>query len=483
MSQDRNAMELKGTSFLEERQGARDESPARALGPKLITEIVRLFRNAEIYGPEHDQTRQAAAELTAWLNASFTSAKEETFTLQLTEHNVFLNGQLIKLEKGQFARSMVLRTLFLPYSVNQLTLKAGIAAGEWTDMLTLHAQVRRGESAELVGFARPKLALKLVGHMAHDVAELTDSEHREIIELYAGLLVKCAAYFHQLQRDSATSARFIKRLVQRIASSFDEKGHVFIGLINLKLIPNQDFIHAVNTALYSMFLAHQIGLDRIDLVRIGMTALTQDIHRLSQNFVEQDNLELGQQSHFHTNMTSVMTISDMGATDLLSALRLVTSYERGFPFGKPLPQEWYREELKPHLLSRIIEIAHHYDLLTQGSKERHMLSPDIALQAISEQMGSHYDPMLTRLFINLIGVYPVGELVLLSTNEQALVIKSPSIAQNQSNKSVAHRPVVRLLDGSERILDLSAPEHQSVRIVKMLATDEVQQRPGAFFFF
>ena len=98
-------------------------------------------------------------------------------------------------------------------------------------------------------------------------------------------------------------------------------------------------------------------------------------------------------------------------------------------------------------------------------------------------MGSHYDPMLTKLFINLVGVYPVGEIVLLSTGEQALVIRSPAIAESQKNKSVAHRPTVRMLDGSERILDLSAEEHTSIRILKILDREEAKSQPGAFFFF
>ena len=476
---------LQSTSFLQEKQSGSDESMVRIVGPQLATEVVRLFKTADIFSPDHDQVRKAAAEVANWINQQMLAFREDSVSLQMTETNVFLNGQMIKFEEGHYARSILLRALFLPLSVNQLDVSVGVGAGEFVELLKLHRQVRADANLSLESFAQPHLGVQTVGHKELEATNDGD-ERREVIELYAGLVIKCATYFHQLKRTSQASARFIKRLVQKIADRFDEQGHVFVGLINLKLVVSQNFVHAVNTALYAMFIAHEIKLDRVDLVRVGMTAITQDIHRLREQFadeIEEEDLELGKKSHFRTNMTSVMMLSEMGATDLLSALRLVSGYERGFPYSRPLPQEWYREELRPHLLSRIIEIARHYDVLTQGMEGQRGIKADMALQVISEQMGSHYDPMLTKLFINLVGVYPVGEIVLLSTGEQALVIRSPTVAESQKNKSVAHRPTVRLLDGSERILDLSAEEHNSIRILKILDAEELSERPGAFFFF
>ncbi|MEC9442500.1 MAG: hypothetical protein VYE40_15485 [Myxococcota bacterium] len=476
---------LQSTSFLQDKQSGSDESMVRLVGPQFATEVVRLFKTADVFSPEHDQVRKAAGDVASWLNQQMLQFREDSISLQMTESNVFLNGQMIKFEEGHYARSILLRALFLPLSVNQIDVSAGVGAGEFVELLKLHRMVRNDPNLSLESFKQPHLAVQTVGHK--ELESMTDGDdRREVIELYAGLIIKCATYFHQLKRTSNASARFIKRLVQKIADRFDEQGHVFIGLINLKLVQSQNFVHAVNTALYSMFIAHEIKLDRIDLVRVAMTAITQDIHRLREQFVEEaeeEELELGKRSHFRTNMTSVMMLSEMGATDLLSALRLVAGYERGFPYSRPLPQEWYKEEMRPHLLSRIIELARHYDVLTQGMEGQRGVKADMALQAISEQMGSHYDPMLTKLFINLVGVYPVGEIVLLSTGEQALVIRSPAIAESQKNKSVAHRPTVRMLDGSERILDLSAEEHTSIRILKILDREEAKSQPGAFFFF
>lgn len=475
---------LQATAILSDARQDQDKNVLKIIGPQLVQELMRMLQQAQLFGPEHPQVRQLAESLCVWLHESMNRTREDQFSLQLTENNVFFNGHLMRFDEAGYARSMLLRALFLTYSVNQLTIDRGVTAGEWVALVAELKRAREKKNASLDHFSQPHLQLMAVSQRALDEHPV-DDERREIIEIYAGLVIKCASYFQQLRTNPDASARFIKRLIQKAADKFVTHRHVFIGLINLKLIQQKDFVHAVNTAMYAMFIAQEVQLDRKELVRVGMTAITQDVHRVLQaaRMEDLDPIELGQQSHFQTNMTSVTALSQMGASDVLSALRLVTSYERGFPYNKPLPEAWYKEKMRPHLLSRIVEIARHYDMLLQGLTGQKPLSPDLALQAMSEQMGRHYDPKLAKLFINLIGIYPVGEIVLLSSNEQALVVRSPSVVEAQSNKSVAHRPVVKLLDGSERLIDLGRPEHATLKIMHIVDPAEVAQRPGAFFFF
>ncbi len=481
MSEASTSTKMQTTAFLNDAKRDVDESMVREVGPRIVTDILRLLKNAELFGPEHNHVTSISQELCVYLDATLQERHDDAYSLQLTDTNIFINGQLIKFPEDQFTRSISLRMMFLAYSVNQITFMRGISAAEFSELFKALKHVKENKNASLEGFTQPHIQLRGAVHRQLD-STVSDDVRREVIELYAGLVIKCSQYFHQLRHSSTVSARFIKRVVQKCAAKFPEHRHVFIGLINLKLIKGQDFVHAVNTAMYAMCIAQELGLERSELVRIGMTAITQDVDRVLQDVEDEPIGELGDQSHFKTNMTSVTTLSQMGAKDVLSALRLVTSYERGFPYNKPLPAEWYNEELRPHLLSRIVEIARHYDLLLQGTQDRTSLTADIALQNISEQMGRHYDPRLTKLFINLIGIFPVGEIVLLSTGERALVVQSPSLGESQANKSVAHRPTVKLLDG-ERLMNLSLPEHQAVQIVKIVPAEEVDDRPGAFFFF
>ena len=70
----------------------------------------------------------------------------------------------------------------------------------------------------------------------------------------------------------------------------------------------------------------------------------------------------------------------------------------------------------------------------------------------------------------------------LSTGEQAFVLRSPTF-QGDDRLSNAHRPVVRLLDGSEQILDLSETRQQHIRVIRIVPKEERRERPSAFFLF
>jgi hypothetical protein len=49
------------------------------------------------------------------------------------------------------------------------------------------------------------------------------------------------------------------------------------------------------------------------------------------------------------------------------------------------------------------------------------LSPDRVLAMMQEGAGKDFDPLLLKVFIQMLGVYPVGTLLLLDTGEMGLV--------------------------------------------------------------
>jgi len=471
---------LQNTMFLQEREQKVDDTLVKVVGPAITTFLVRVIKVAEMFSSEHNQVTLAAREFADWIEKQFEESKEEELCLQITERNFFLNGQLLKLEARSYQRASEIRKTFVQFSINQIAIRRGVGASEVVALVQALRDVKSGALPSLELFNQPNLTLASVVEQEFDVPDVDD--RRELVEMYAGLLVKVQIYFSRLSRGATPTARHIKRIVQRIADELDERGDVFIGLINLRLIRSQDFVHATNTCVYSMILSHAIELSPVDVVRCGMTALTQNLERLRDSTLDDRPFQTGDATHFQTNLSSVSALSAIGAGDVLSALRLVTSYERGFPFNKPLPREWYREELKPHLLSRIIEIARHYDVLTQGLEGFEAKPPDRALQTLMAKMGSHYDPNLTRIFVNVVGVYPVGCVVELSTGDRALVVRSPALVSDQ-RLSNANRPVVRMLDGSDRVMDLSLAKHAGIRVQRIVEDSDVQDRPGAFFLF
>ncbi|MBA2662082.1 MAG: hypothetical protein H0U74_07275 [Bradymonadaceae bacterium] len=475
---------IQNTRFLKESAGRADDVLTRKVGPKLCGHLIKLIKVSSMFSLDHQQTSSAALEFTEWLDEQLKEQNEEQFCLQISENSFLINGQLIKFDERAYERANVLRRQFGKLAVNQLTLMRGLAAGEIRSLIESFQRAGGDQGVpEGEGIRQPHLELTQAKVQESINAVARIDERRQLVEMYAGLLVKVSTYFQQLTGTSVPSARFVKRFVQRIAEVLPRHGNFFVGLVNLQLVAGKNFVHAANTSIYAMLLANEIGLMRSDIVRVGMTAITQDIHRLRTEFTEPEGMTVGDTQHFESNLEAVITLSELGSSDVLSALRLVTAYERGFPYNRTLPTVWYRDELKPHLLSRLIELARHYDVLTQGIDGVKAMSPDMALERLLSQIGSHYDADLTRVFVNLIGLFPVGVTVQLSSGEQALVIRTPSADSRKMMVANLNRPVVRLLDGSARIIDLSAPEHRGLRVARIVDKAQIQETPSAFFLF
>jgi hypothetical protein len=96
--------------------------------------------------------------------------------------------------------------------------------------------------------------------------------------------------------------------------------------------------------------------------------------------------------------------------------------------------------------SRIVSVVDQYDAMTSSRVySRIPLAPDKALSIMMERAGTQLDPLLFKFFINMVGVFPIGTLVMLDTKELGLVYESDVV--------FADRPrVMIIIDGKgERV--------------------------------
>jgi hypothetical protein len=92
------------------------------------------------------------------------------------------------------------------------------------------------------------------------------------------------------------------------------------------------------------------------------------------------------------------------------------------------------------LFGRIIAIADFYDSLIRPREgNRFPYVSEKILGIMLERSGKDFDPILVKVFINMIGIFPLGTLVLLNTNEIGIVI------QIQEDTELLDRPKVILL--------------------------------------
>jgi len=130
--------------------------------------------------------------------------------------------------------------------------------------------------------------------------------------------------------------------------------------------------------------------------------------------------------------------------------------------------------------SRLIAVAHAYDLLTTPQPTRPALMPDEALRVIIAEAGRRYDEAAVRLLVNELGVYPVGSVVALSNGDSAVVVEAPHDAAGPE------RPKVKIIRDAQgavfdgAILDLAGEAGANLRILHCLDAEEEDVNPPAF---
>jgi len=123
-------------------------------------------------------------------------------------------------------------------------------------------------------------------------------------------------------------------------------------------------------------------------------------------------------------MLGVKTLLSKRSLDRFSTRAMVVSFEHHLKLDlSGYPQVSFKKDL--NLFTRIVTIADVYDSMTSGRVyARTPLTPDEALRKMLEKEGKSFDPVLLKVFINMLGIYPAGSVVLLDTGEVGVVMKA-----------------------------------------------------------
>ncbi|MCP4873117.1 MAG: hypothetical protein GY898_30865 [Proteobacteria bacterium] len=170
-------------------------------------------------------------------------------------------------------------------------------------------------------------------------------------------------------------------------------------------------VHAVNTALLSMALGHRIELSRKMLMNLGMSAM----------YAESGRRRLGDRADSSIPYQSVKEILQTPALTRAQRDRIVVAFEHRLgidEFGGPEPIRG-----KPrHLFSHMAALSARYDELTSVVDESPALSPTQAVETLASE-AERFEPRLLKVFLHMLGPFPIGTMVELSTGEVAVVFR------------------------------------------------------------
>ncbi len=225
-------------------------------------------------------------------------------------------------------------------------------------------------------------------------------------------------------------------MVQNMVDLIMDDDNVLLGLSTIRDYDDYTFTHSVNVAILSVCLGNRIGLSRPLLGRLGLSGLFHDLGKIDVPIqilnkpgrLEDD--ELAQlQKH---SLNSVRRIIRLRASYDKKAEILLPPFEHHLKYDlSGYPKTPRKSPIT--LLGRIVAIADVYDAVTsQRIYRSKFLSPDQALGLMLKGAGTDFDPILLKVFINMLGVYPLGTILKFDNDEMGMVTAPPDKEKGSS---------------------------------------------------
>lgn len=234
-----------------------------------------------------------------------------------------------------------------------------------------------------------------------------------------------------------------KRVMETIIDQLIEEEQTLIGMTTIKDYDEYTYNHSVNVSIFSLVLGHKLGLSRKVLSELGLAALLHDIGKIEvpkeilnkpTEFTEEEWVIM--RKHPVWGAWAVLKIKGI---DTFSMCAAISAFEHHLNYNlSGYPK--IKNERRLSLFSRIISIADQYDAMTSSRVySRIPVPPDKALSMMLDRSGTQLDPHLLDVFINVVGIYPIGSLVMLDTNELGMVF------ENNPDPDFINRPRVLLI--------------------------------------
>lgn len=267
------------------------------------------------------------------------------------------------------------------------------------------------------------------------------------------------------------SATKTKRVVHSLIDHITRDESSLVELAAIKDYDDYTYAHSTNVCIYSLTLGVRIGMDRARLSQLGFAALfhdvgkvklPQDLIRKPDAFDENDWIQMQQHP-----LLGAKTILRNMKLDLHTARCARGAFEHHINNDfTGYPQLKYKKRIT-NLFAKIIAIVDSFDALTSGRLYvKKAIPPDEVLKKMHYQMSVKFDPFLLKVFTNVVGIYPAGSLVLLNTEELALILTN-----NEKDPAAPYIKIVGNKDGLHKDpvwVDLSLPENADRKIVRMV---------------
>jgi HD-GYP domain-containing protein (c-di-GMP phosphodiesterase class II) len=467
------------------------DSYIRGAGRDFLITIYTALRSLKIYPLENPVVQKSLDDLAAVVQGILD--REQELELRVTGEFIFVNSTRLRLDLDNYASFSHVLGLLRNVGVGLVRAEAGADRREWTSFLSLMlSAAARDASSNRFFEMTNRMRDAGIAHIAveppveADVADEDEERQKEQAKrTYQRSVAVTKEVINSVRMGRTASVKKVKRAVQAIVDQVLSDETSLVGLTTLRDYDDYTFTHSVNVCIFAVALGRKIGLSKLQLYDLGLAALFHDVgkSRVPLEVLNKDGSLSEEewrimQAHPWLGVLTLFGLRGYGEIPYRS---MIGAYEHHMKVDLTGYPKTIRAR-KLSIFSKIIAVADGFDAATSRRVyQTTAIEPDAVLREMWENPRRGYESVLVKAFINLIGIYPVGTMVILDTYELAIVVAA------NPNLDFVHRPMVRIVsdpagtiaypgfeadlaeqyeDGSFRrsIIKVTSPEKYGVRV-------------------
>ncbi len=432
------------------------DSELSKLGNNLVTKFHVLMRITQIYDSKNVALNQFVTEFLETINALIN--REGVLSLKIVRNDFFLNDQPLRYSVEGFTSFKYLLTQWKKRLIGEVSFKTLVEEEMLRYFIYAFINLEEGRE-ENTDLLKKQLESHHITSIEANPLEVVEGEEeaftiqkedqREVgKKIFFETIGTIKEVITNIKGNQYADVRKLKRLAQKAIHLVIEDESILLGMTMIKNYDEYTFNHSVNVSIYALATGKRLGFSKKTLAELGITALLHDIGKskipreiLNKPAALDDEEWEMMKKHPLTGVEIVLNLKQLGEINPRMVVGIfdhhLTSDLSGYP-------KLYRKK-EVSLFGRIIQIADAYDAMTTPRIYKKIpFTPEQALAVMLREKTIHFDPLLLKIFIGLVGIYPIGSLVLLNTREIGIVYKSNSDAR------WLDRPTVLVVDRDEK---------------------------------
>jgi HD-GYP domain-containing protein (c-di-GMP phosphodiesterase class II) len=446
-------------------------------GKSFIGLLYPLLRAVQVYDVNNDVVISSAKRFVDFVGSLFSTMSSLEFVRY--RDYIFFNKQRLKYEIDSYANLIFLNNLLKDLRIKTITLHQGIDQQEIIDFASIFKADKVTFLKQFVLKRFPHIKVEFLKAGEEEDESQEESEHTK--RTYFKALKVTKNLMQNLWSGRPVDVKSSRRIVYSLVDSISRDEFGILSLTTIKNFDEYTFNHSLNVGILALALGQRIGLDHQSLARLGASGILHDIGKVeiakdlinkTQKLTDQEWETLKLHSNFGVReILKTRGLDDIGMHAITVAYQHHWNYDgTGYPLRE--------KEDEPTLFSKVVRICDSYDAMTTARTYQPIpYLPHFALRVIWSNQNRLFDPVLAKVFAQLLGIYPVGSCLELNTGEVGLVMR-----QNPSNIDL---PIIKIIIDHEhkkvdgKIIDLAMTVE--TKVVRPTYPQVYGVNPAAYF--